>query len=326
MNLRRIQKTCGGTFFVCLPKVWAQKNYLDKGSVVSLSETVDGNLIVNPKYNIERKLKEIVITPSSLLDRVIIEKYLLGYDIIKVNSKQKIRTKDRQRVKEASIHLIGLEIVEESNFEIVMQCLLEPSSFPPQKILRREYSIVSGMHKDVISALIAGDLESAKNVIARDIEVNRLYFLLVRILRTIIQNPRLSEKLGVLPINCLDYRLAASLVESIGDYSSSIGEIAIKLNGIKINGIPSELILKLHKSAFESHEKAINAIYYRDVTIAESVRSVQPLIEKTFQDIQEAIIDLSTEIGHKLLAAASLICQIYENSLDIADLVMFKLP
>ena len=59
MNLRRIQKTCGGTFFVCLPKVWAQKNSLDKGSVVSLSETADGNLIVNPKYNIERKLKEI---------------------------------------------------------------------------------------------------------------------------------------------------------------------------------------------------------------------------------------------------------------------------
>jgi phosphate uptake regulator len=41
----------------------------------------------------------------------------------------------------------------------------------------------------------------------------------------------LSEKLGIIPIDCLDYRLAASLVESIGDQAASIGETTIKLAG-----------------------------------------------------------------------------------------------
>ena len=63
----------------------------------------------------------------------------------------------------------------------------------------------------------------AKNVIERDVENNKFYFLLVRILRTIIQNPRLSEKIGITPIECLDYRLAASLIEGIGDACVQVG-------------------------------------------------------------------------------------------------------
>ena len=245
MDLRKIQRTSGGTFFVCLPKDWAEKTGLDRGAVVSVNETADGTLVINPKYNLERNPQTAVVTPSSLLDRVIIEKYLLGFDIIKVQAKDRISPLDRERVKHASTRLVGLEIVEENHSKIVMQCLLEPSTFPPQKILRREYSIVSGVHRDAVAALLEGDMELAKNVVARDNEVNRLYFLLVRVLRTVIQNPGLSDKLGILPIDCLDYRLAASLVESIGDHSASIGETVIKLGGAKIGANLSELILKL---------------------------------------------------------------------------------
>jgi phosphate uptake regulator len=295
MDLRKIQRTSGGTFFVCLPKDWAERNGLDRGAVVSVTETADGTLVINPKYNVERAPQTAVVTPSSLLDRVIIEKYLLGFDIIKVQAKDRISPLDRERVKHASTRLVGLEIVEENHSKIVMQCLLEPSTFPPQKILRREYSIVSGVHRDAVTALLEGDVELAKNVVARDNEVNRLYFLLVRVLRTVIQNPGLSEKLGILPIDCLDYRLAASLVESIGDHSASIGETVIKLGGAKIS-------------------------------VAESVRAEREKIESVFHEIETAVLDLPADVGRHLLAVASSIRRIYDNSLDIADLVMPKLP
>lgn len=326
MDLRKIQRTSGGTFFVCLPKDWAERNGLDRGVVVSITETADGTLVVNPKYNIERIPQTAVVSPSSLLDRVIIEKYLLGFDIIKVQAKGRISPLDRERVKQASTRLVGLEIVEENHSKIVMQCLLEPSTFPPQKILRREYSIVSGIHLDAITAFLERDVELAKNVAARDNEVNRLYFLLVRILRTVIQNPGLSNKLGILPIDCLDYRLAASLVESIGDHAASIGETVIKLGGAKIKENLSELILNLHKIAYEAHENAIRAVFYHDISIAESVRIEKEKVEKYFREIEIVILDLPVEVGRHLLAIASSICRIYDNSLDIADLVMPKLP
>jgi len=326
MDLRKIQKTSSGTFFVCLPKAWAEKNGLDRGTHVSITETADGTLIINPKYDVERNPQVAVITPSPLLDRLIIEKYLLGYDIIQVEAKDRISPLDRERVKHASTQLVGLEIVEENHSKIVMQCLLEPSTFPPQKILRREYSIVSGVHRDAVTALLEGDQELAKNVVARDNEVNRLYFLLVRILRTVIQNPGLSEKLGILPIDCLDYRLAASLVESIGDYAASIGEIVIDLAGAKIPNNLSDLILQLHKTAYEAHENAISAVFYHDVSIAESVRAEREKVDAVFHEIETSILNLPAEIGQHLLAIASSINRIYDNSLDIADLVMPKLP
>ena len=149
---------------------------------------------------------------------------------------------------------------------------------------------------------------------------------MVRVLRTVIQNLGLSEKLGILPIDCLDYRLAASLVESIGDHSASIGETAIKLGGAKIADKFSKLILQLHKVAYESHENAINAVFSHDVSVAESVRSERDQVEALFHEIESAIRDLPSEVGRHLLAVASSIRRIYDNSVDIADLVMPKLP
>jgi len=326
MDARKIQKTSGGTFFVCVPKDWAERNGLTQGTVVSVTQTADGSLVINPKYNVERSPQRATVAPSPLLDRVIIEKYLLGYDIIQVQTKGRITPADRERVKEAASHLIGLEIVEENHSQIVMQCLLEPSTFPPEKILRREYSIVSGIHRDAVIALLEGDVQLAKNVVDRDNEVNRLYFLLVRILRTVIQNPGLSEKLGVMPIDCLDYRLTASLVESIGDHSAAIGETVIKLGGAKMPNEVAELIQQFHKIAYSAHENAIVAVFSHDVSVAESVRAERDKVEALFHRIENAIRDLPTETGRHLLAVASSLRRIYDNSLDIADLVMPKLP
>ncbi len=88
----------------------------------------------------------------------------------------------------------------------------------------------------LLTLLYYGDFELAKNVIERDAESNKLYFLLVRILRTIIQNPSFSEKLGITPIECLDYRLAASLIEGIGDACVQVASKTIALNGVKLSG------------------------------------------------------------------------------------------
>jgi len=325
MDLRRMQRTSGGTFFVCLPKDWAERNGLDRGSVVAVSETADGQLTINPKYSVERVPQVAVIKPTSFLDREIVEKYLLGYDIIQVEAKERISPNNREVVKQAASRLVGLEIVEEDYSKIVMQCLLEPSTFPPEKILRREYSIASGMHRDAVTALIEGDMHLAKNVVARDNEVNRLYFLSVRILRTVIQNPRLSEKLGVLPIDCLDYRLTASFVESIGDQSAQIGEKVIRLGGAKIAGNLSQLVLKLHTVAYKSHENAVNAVFSRDISMAESVRAEAERVATMFHEVETVCLDQPAEFGPHILAVASLITRIYDNSLDIADLVMPKL-
>jgi phosphate uptake regulator len=321
MELRKVQRTGGGTFLVSLPKEWAERNGLDRGSLVAVSERLNGRLVVDPKYGVERAQQTAIIKPTPYLVHEIIGKYLLGYDIIRVEAKDRISPEDRESVKQRSSRLIGLEIIEEDYSGIVMQCLLEPSSFPPEKILRREYSIASSMHRDAVTALIEGDVPLAKNVIARDDEVDRLYFLLVRILRTVIQNPYLSEKLEILPIDCLDYRLAASLVESIGDQSTQIVENAIRLGGSKPAEKLYQLFLNLHKIAYESHENAMKALFSRDISLAESIRTKREIIASVFHEIETIVHAEPIEFAPYILAASS-VCRIYDYSLDIADLGM----
>lgn len=324
MELRKVQRTNSGTFFVSLPKGWADRVGLDKGAVLAVSESIDGRLCLDPQYDAERQPLSVIIKPTPYLDREIVGKYLLGYDVIRIEAKNPISPEERALIKQASSRLVGLEIVEEDYARIVLQCLLEPAAFPPEKILRREYNIAASMHRDSVSAFLDGDVHLAKNVTARDDEVNRLYFLLVRILRTVIQNPSLSEKLEIRSIDCLDYRMCASLVETIGDRAVEIAYKALTLKDVKISGEVSQLIAKFHSMVFEAQEKALKAFFGHDVILAEEVRDERIKMENMLHGIEAAAKKQSTEAVPLILAAASSMYRIFGHSVDIADLAMPK--
>jgi phosphate uptake regulator len=323
-ELRKVQQTPSGTFFVCLPKSWAERYSLQRGGVVALSETSDGKLLIDPQYGVEAPSRTITLRLGPYLGREVIGAYLLGYDVIRVESKERISFEVRDTIKKTATRLVGLEIVEEDYSKIVLQCLLEPSSFPPEKILRRGYTIVASMHRDVVNAFVDGDVQSAKGVVTRDDESNRLYFLLVRILRTIIQNPGLSDKLGVSPIDCLDYRLAASLVEAIGDECVRVALKTIELKGAKVSDELRRLFVEFHALCFEAHEDALKAFFGNDIVVAEGVRGMRGKIDKVFAEIERVARAQSIDVVPQILAIASFLRQIYEHSVDIADLVMPK--
>jgi len=325
MRIRKIQQTPSGTFFVCLPKDWARRHRLTRGAPVAVKETPDGKLVIDAQYTVKRIPQQVVIRPTPLLDREILEKYLLGYDIVEVAAKEGIRPRDHERIRKAISQLIGMEIVEEDYSRVVMQCLLEPAALSPERVLRREYSIVSGMHRDAVMAFVEGNVQLAKHVVERDNDVNRLYFLLVRILRSIIQRPDLGEKLGLLPIDCLDYRLIASLVEKIGDQSAQIAETVVKLKNASIKMEVSQLISDLHRLAYDSHEMAMEAFLTRNIELAEAVRAKEEEFMSLFRKVEVAAHTQPIELASHLILIATAISQIYGHSVDIADLVMPKL-
>jgi phosphate uptake regulator len=321
-ELRRVQRTASGTFFVCLPKSWAQRSNLKRGGVVGISEGANGKLVIDAKYGSELSPKTVILEPGMLLGREIVANYLLGVDVIRVQGRECIGFEVREAVKSTVSGLIGLEIVEEDKSGIVLQCLLEPSGFPPEKILRRAYAIAAGMHRDVVNAFVEGEIQLAKSVIARDNESNRLYFLLVRILRTIIQNPSLSEKLGVGPIECLDYRLVASLVEAMGDECVRIAQKTVELKGAKPDKELGKLFADFQAVCFEAHEKALTAFLTADINLAEKVRDMRKTVEKDFTCIEGLAQAQSIDVVPRILAIASFLRQMYEHSVDISDLAV----
>jgi phosphate uptake regulator len=295
---------------------------LKKGNLVAIDETGDGKLLIDPQYNAEPQPRVATLAPGLYLSREIIGHYLLGYDIIRIEAKDRIDFDVRNVVKSTVGSLVGLEIVEETYSQIVLQCLLEPSGFPPEKILRRSYAIVAGMNRDVAISLFTGDLQLAKSVVARDDESNRLYFLLVRILRTIIQNPRLSEKLGISPIDCLDYRLAASLVEAIGDASVQVAEKTIELNGVQPSEDLRKLLVSLQAICYEAHEQALKSFLNKDIALAENVRNMHGKTGALLVQIEKVAKNQPVEVMPQILAASSFLRRVYEYSVDLADLVV----
>lgn len=321
-ELRKVQRTPTGTFFVCLPRSWAEEHGLKKGALVGIDETGEGKLLIDPKHDVEQLPRVATLATGPYLSREIIGRYLLGFDVIRIEAKERIDFDIRNVVKATVGSLIGLEIVEENYSQIVLQCLLELSGFPPEKILRRNYAIVAGMTRDVVNSFVEGDLQRAKSVIARDDESNRLYFLLVRILRTIIQNPRLSEKLGITPIECLDYRLAASLIEAIGDASVNIAAKTMELNGQKPSEELRKLLVGLQALCYDAHEQALTSFINKDIALAENVRNMHEKIDAVFADVEKVARGQPVEVMPQILAASSFLRQIYEHSVDLADLVV----
>jgi phosphate uptake regulator len=320
-DLRKVQRTPTGTFFVCLPRKWSEEHGLKKGVLVSLDETSDGKLFIDPKYNDEQQPRVSSLNVGPYLGREIVGHYLLGSDIIRIEAKERIDLEARKVVKATVGSLIGLEIVEENYSQIVLQCLLEPSGFPPEKILRRNYAIVAGMHRDAVNSFIDGDSLLAKSVVARDDENNRLYFLLVRILRTIIQNPRLGEKLGLSTIECLDYRLAASLVESMGDACVQVAQKTLELNGVKPSAELRKLLSELQTVCYDANEQALKSFINRDIALAESVRQLRERIHALSTGIEQSAKEEPLDVMPQTLATTAFLKQIYEHSVDMADLV-----
>lgn len=324
IEFRKIQMTRSGTFFITLPKDWALRNNMQRGSTVASLITPDDKIIIDPKYTAEPAPKTATIKPGPYLSREIVSKYLLGYDVLTVEAKDRITLEQREIIKQTSSRLIGLEIIEEDQRRIVMQCLLEPSALSPERILRREHLIALGMFKDSITALLEGDVHLAKDVITRDNEVDRLYFLLVRILRMIIQNPSMSEKLNIYPIDCLDYRLVASLIELVADQSSRIAEYVSDLKDLR----PSDEILNalsdLWKIIHEAYSNAVLAFLTRDVPLAESIKEKWSDIENLSRKIESLASTLPFRKAQNLMTVISLLNRIYDHSIDISDLTTTK--
>lgn len=223
--VRRLQKI-GSSILVSLPKEWVDANNLEKSSQVEL-ETGHNSISItaNKEY---RPAKELVISyPLPSEENIVADitgGYLLGYDAITVKSEKSIPSEDREKVRDSMRRLVGMEIVEESASNIQMQFLLDAGTISPDKILKRMSSIALGMFNDVLMSLISADKSNLATLQNRDLEVNRQYFLLVRLIRSTLVDTKLANMFNLENIDILDYRIAANLLENGGDTIVELGK------------------------------------------------------------------------------------------------------
>jgi len=322
LELRKLQRTPDGTYLVTIPKAWAKRTGLGPGSLISYEERIDGRLLLSPKTDEEKPPQEVVLDASPLLRREIIERYLLGYDIIRVQSKDTLSPELREEARKTTKRLVGLEVLEEDSKKMVLQCLVEPSLLVPERILRRLEMLSMPMELDATQAFVTGNTELAKGVIERDEEVDRWYFLLVRLVRAAISDTYLLEKMKVSSVDCLDFRLLGSYIETFADYSVSVAESTESKAGI-----PSDqqvLLNKIGASVNSMYKDAVGAVLSRDLKLASSIatrfQESKKLLTQADAGIRRAPRPLVNHIV-SVLIALNRMCEI---CVDISDLTITR--
>jgi phosphate uptake regulator len=313
MDIRKLQRTGGGTYILSLPKKWIEKYSLEKGDSFALFEQENG-LFITPKFE-EKKEKQMETTADEFVTRKIMTSYTYGYTSIKIVGT--LTNEIRFNIRDTVDKLLGYEIIDEKEKTILIQDLLNPSELPTTKAMKREYFLVSSMHKDLTRAIATKTFELANDIIARDSEVDKLYFLIIRQLRSALQNTGFAEKVGVSPLECLDFRIVAKNVEEIADSveaaSRNLLDVTIITEDIR------EDLVDFSRLAHFMHEAAFKAFLETDKSRANMVIEKQEEVKEKKETLDEKILkaDQAVVLGN-IVENIQIIC---EKGSDVADLV-----
>lgn len=316
--VRRLQKI-GSSLLVSLPKEWVDANNLSKSSQVEL-ET--GHDTVSISANKEtRPTKELVISyPLPQEENIVADitgAYLLGYDIIEINSKSIIPGGDREQIRNSMRRLVGMEIIEEDSSHINMQFLLDATTLNPEKILKRMSSIALGMYDDVSNGLISDDKSNLQTLSKRDVEVNRQYFLLVRLIRSTLVDKRLANAFNLENIDILDYRVAANLLENAGDF---IVELSNFIYNSSLSKEYSKKLFNVVKDFSRLAEKSIDAFIKPDRLLAIEAISLHKKYEEKLSSLKITLGD-KKQIPIDFLDLVYMFERVGKSWADVADLV-----
>jgi phosphate uptake regulator len=304
---------------VSLPKEWIDANNLEKSNQVEI-ETNQNNLSIRTQLS-KRPSKEIEISyplpKGESIVPTITGAYLLGFDIIKIIGKLPISISDRESVRGSMRRLVGMEIIDEDATKIAVQFLLDETSVNPQNILKRMSSIALGMFSEVVLSLESGDKTNLETIENRDAEINRQYFLLVRLIRSTIMDTRLAGIFNLENIDILDYRIAANTLEIAGDTVVELSQSLIKSNLSKVE------IKKLHDFAKDMGEiqiKSIDSFISNNRTLAINAITLQRKNSTKISKIRSSL-ESKKQISLAFFDLIYMFEKILQSWSDITDLV-----
>ena len=318
---RRLQQI-GSSILVSLPSLWIKSNNLKKGSIVPVHINRDNSIsIFASEDDTADKIKELTIPyPSVSMDMLVNQVYggyLLGYDMIRIKASSQLSFEDADRIKKAIRKLVGLEIVDEDGFHISAQFLLDADTLDAEKILRRMSAIVAGMYRDMLEAIRLKQNSNIRKVISgRDDEVDRQYFLLVRLIRSAMMDQKLAGKLNLSNIDILDYRIAANLLESAGDY---IVDLANTIDLSRIKAVDE--IVEAGVLVEKMHERSVAAFVNKNRSESNGVVKMYDNFMEIINSIKRSVDSNNVESTVAVLNLIYSMDKIARCWVDVADLV-----
>src|SRR3989344_3946338 len=250
MDTRSLIKFGRTSYVVTLPQSWIKKEGLGKGDPIHFEDNGSGLFISSSsktKKDQNKKI-EIDVTDKDLfrIRRELVAYYINGYDVIRIIGKDLMnKSKD---IRDIMHSLVSLEVLEQTATRMTAKVFLSSKNiFIPQLIRKLD-------------------------ILNRDNDVDRLTFLLLRIIKTNLQDNSSARIANLSNNKLLDYWNVAYALEAIAD---EVRKLSFVFKDLSKNKAAFKNIIGLYSYLVKAYLKAMDAYYAHDVESAYKTSSIK---------------------------------------------------
>lgn len=326
METRKVQFTGNSTYTISLPKDWIDKMGIRRGDVVGLLRDERGTITITPSIDARKNYRAKTInlkdeTPAHL-ERMLIGTYVMGFDTITVRGKDRIDNTVKEKVRLFTRSVTGVEIVEETINSIIIKDLSDPMELSQEKGVRRLHLIVRSMAMDAMDALQKGDHPLAVDVINRDSDADRLYWIIMKEHNMMTKDPRLAERLKMTIEESNAYFQIARYLERIGDHAV---QIAKSVTAISDYALPKDLLAKYRSTldyALKMLDGSISAYFKSNAEDANDVIDRRDGLKNALREISISIQKIKGEEAIQLALIEESVRRIAYYATDISEVTI----
>ena len=268
MEYRKLISFGKSSYVVSLPKTWIIKQKLKKGDLIYFDERgVD--LVLHPKENTDKdEIKEITIEIDGKdlrrIQREIISHYIKNYkNIILVGRELKDKAPE---IELAIQNLIALEIMEQTSTRIVARDFLNMEDISLINLIRKMDIISRAMLEDCLNMFKE---DSYENLMHRDKDINRLCFLVFRVVRYGLENTSfMYKKYKLTSVDLLNIWRLAAHIEAIADETKRLSRYMRK---VKLDKKSEDKVIILLKRIRESYLETMKSYYTKNVELVHEI-------------------------------------------------------
>ncbi len=277
-SVRRVQLTGTSTYTVSLPKEWAKRKGIGRGTRLSVLESAGGSLVLdaeNAEAEAARSREEKICVdqfkPDSLR-RKFIASYIAGTGRILFYSRNALSNSTRQAIFEEARRLIGMEVTDETESSLTVHDFYSQKELSVSRAFGRMHLLGGKLFSELCSTIKRADYESARSLRSRDDEVDRLKFLILRQLNLALSDTRVLLAMGLASADCIDYAVATRNLEHIADDVVEIGTRYYEAGtASRLSDFPARKFESACVEAARQYSVVVRAFTESDTAAAESV-------------------------------------------------------
>lgn len=217
-----------------LPKKWVEAHGVREKDELTVLVRGTGSLIVQPPTNPQTVRRTVSVDglTDEEIRREIIALYIAGVEEVEITGRA-ITKRERLAARDATEMVMGFEVIEESSRSIIVRNMISPEKFSFRNGIDRMFSTTRSMFQDAINAFVGQDKTAAQDVMERDFDVDKLYFLVLRQNHSLLQERISEEQMGVTLATARFFAHIAVQLERIADHAVKVSQVVIE-NRLKL--------------------------------------------------------------------------------------------